>query len=470
MSAEHWHVAPALGTRTRHLPGTWNSAPAPRGAGPTSGAVQDRNLHISWIVKKRWLRGWKLWVLVGIAITAFLLLLAQDQETLKVQSPVGAEDPRYAQYVASLVGAPVEPGDAYTVLRNGIEVFPAMLDAIRRAERRISFESFIYEDGEIGDQFTTELMAAARRGVSIRIVLDAVGGELSRETQDTLTQAGATVLWFNPVRPWSIEEINYRTHRKVMVVDGTVAFTGGIGVSDHWLGNAEDENHWRDTQFKVTGPAVRALEASFYENWLEAGGQSVPALDPERPSQGTGARSIVIWSNPTGGASNVKLLYLLSIAGARERIDIQSPYFILDESSRWALDEALQRGVKVRIVTDGEITDSMPVKYASREGYAELLDAGVDIYEYAPTMMHVKAMMVDGLWSVIGSANFDNRSFELNDELTLGVADLELAAALTRDFEADMAKSKKLDQVTWRDRSLLQKSREQFWSLFGEVF
>jgi len=196
----------------------------------------------------------------------------------------------------------------------------------------------------------------------------------------------------------------------------------------------------------------------------------VPALDPERPSQATGARSAVVWSNPTSGASNVKLLYLLSIAAARERLDIQSPYFLLDESSRWALSEARRRGVHVRVVTDGEITDSMPVKYSSREGYQQLLDWGVEIYEYEPTMMHVKAMMVDGAWSVIGSANFDNRSFELNDELTAGVADPELAAALTRDFEADMAKSKKLDAITWGQRSILEKSREFFWAMFGEVF
>jgi cardiolipin synthase A/B len=415
------------------------------------------------------LRGWRLALLIGIAITALVLLLAQDQETLQVESPVAATDPRFADYVASLVGAPVEPGGEYVVLRNGDEVFPPMLDAIRSAQHRISFESFIYEDGVAGDPFTMELAGAARRGVTVRIVLDAVGGELSDESAGKLEQAGVEIRWFNPIRPWSLEETNYRTHRKVLVVDGDVAFTGGIGLADHWLGHAQDPDHWRDTQFKVTGPTVRALEASFYENWLESGGRSVPALDPERPAQGT-ARSVVAWSNPTAGASNVKLLYLLSIAAARQRIDIESPYFILDESSRWALHQARQRGVRIRVVTDGEITDAMPVKYSSREGYQQLLDWGLEIYEYQPTMMHVKAMMVDGAWSVIGSANFDNRSFELNDELTIGVADPKLATALTNDFEADIAKSKRLDPETWRDRSLLAKSRERFWALFGELF
>jgi cardiolipin synthase len=422
-------------------------------------------------VTRPWiLRGWRLGVLTGFAVVGVLLMIAQDQQTLTVQSPVAAADRRYAEYVASLVGAPVEPGDRYTVLRNGDEVFPAMLEAIRQAKRRISFESFIYEDGVAGDPFTRELAAAAQRGVTVRVVLDAFGATLSDAAQEQLRQAGVQVAWFNLIRPWTIEETNYRTHRKVLVVDGEVAFTGGIGLADHWLGNAQSPEHWRDTQFKVVGPAVRALEASFYENWLESGGVSAPALDPEQPSLGTGAESVVVWSNYTGGASTVKLLYLLSIAGARKTIDIQSPYFILDESTRWSLDEARKRGVRIRVLTDGEITDAMPVKDASRAGYQQLLDWGLEIYEYQPTMMHVKAMVVDGVWSVIGSANFDNRSFELNDEVTVGVQDPELAAALTRDFEADLQRSLRLDRATWHERSLWQKAREFFWKQYSELF
>jgi cardiolipin synthase len=215
---------------------------------------------------------------------------------------------------------------------------------------------------------------------------------------------------------------------------------------------------------------VRALEASFYENWLESGGLTVPALDPEQPVAGSGTETIVIWSNPTGGASNVKLLYLLAIGGARRTIDIQSPYFILDESTRWSLADARRRGVRVRILTDGEITDSKPVKYSSREGYEELLEQEFEIYEYEPTMMHVKAMMVDGIFSVAGSANFDNRSFELNDELTIAVADRQLAEGLSRDFDHDLSRSKRIQLEPWRQRGLLEKTREWFWGLFGELF
>jgi cardiolipin synthase A/B len=335
------------------------------------------------------MRRWQFWTLVGVCIAGGLLMIAQDQDTLRVESPIAARDAQFAAYIASLVGAPVEPGDRYEVLRNGDEAFPEMLAAIEGARTRISFESFIYGDGEIGERFTNALSAAAQRGVAVRIVLDAVGADLSRETKDRLTSGGVSVVWFNLIRPWTLEETNYRTHRKVLVVDGDVGFTGGMGLADHWKGRASRPEEWRDTQFKVRGPAVRALEAAFYENWLESGGGSVPALDPERPNQATGARSVVIWSNPTGGASNVKLIYLLAIASARERIDIQSPYFILDESTRWTLDRARERGVRIRILTDGEITDAKPVKFASRHDYQGLLETGYEVYEYAPTMMHV---------------------------------------------------------------------------------
>ena len=230
------------------------------------------------------------WSLAALMAAAALLLLAQDQETLNVESPVSAGDARFVEYVASLVGAAVESGDEYLVLRNGDEVFPAMLDAIRRAERRIIFESFIYEEGVVGNQFTAELVAAARRGVTVRIVLDAFGANLTRASVDSLTSAGVEVRWFNPITLWSLEEANYRTHRKVLVVDGRIGFTGGIGLADHWRGNAEDADRWRDTQFRVTGPGVRALEAAFYENWIESGGRSAPALDPEQPGHGTRVR------------------------------------------------------------------------------------------------------------------------------------------------------------------------------------
>ena len=422
----------------------------------------------SQIRKKR--RKWPWRVAIGVLIFAALLLLAQDQDTLRVESPVDAGDPRFADYVASLTGAAVEPGDAYTVLRNG-DALPPMLEAVQQAKSRINFETYVFKEGGIGDQFIAALEAAAKRGVAVRMTIDPIGSVLGSENETRLKNAGVQLSWFNPLRFWTLEETNYRTHRKLLVVDGEAAFTGGMGIADQWLGQAQDPDHWRDTQFRVTGPAVRALEASFYENWIESGGRSAPALDPELPPLATGARSVVLWSNPTSGASNVKLLYLLAIGAARKTLDIQSPYITLDESTRWSIAEARKRGVRVRMLSEGEITDAMPVKHASRFGYQELLDQGVELYEYQPTMMHTKAVMVDGAFSIIGSANFGNRSFELNDELTVAVFDPDLATALIGDFEKDMQASTKLEAATWKDqRSIFGKIQERFWSIFSEIF
>jgi cardiolipin synthase A/B len=411
------------------------------------------------------------WIVASVIVTlGILLLIAQDQVTLRVSSPVTVDDPTFPDYVASLVGAPVTRGDTYIALQNGDEIFASMLDAIRRARRRISFESFVYSDGEMARAFTQALTDAAHRGVRVRIVLDSFGAlDLPRERTEPLRSAGVGLVWFNPLRSWTLEQANYRTHRKILVVDGTVAFTGGVGVADHWRGKARNEHEWRDTQFRITGPAVRAIEAAFYENWLESGGFATPALDPPSADSLGRARSIVVWSNPTAGVNNVKLLYLLSIAGARKSIDIESPYFVLDSSTRGALDAARSRGVRVRLVTDGDCTDTKTVKAASRDGYGSLLDAGYEISEYEPTMMHVKAMVVDGGWSVVGTANFDNRSFELNDELTVAVADPLLAQSLITAFERDRARSRRLNAHEWRNRSVFTRWYQHFWGLFDEV-
>jgi cardiolipin synthase len=349
-----------------------------------------------------------------------------------------------------------------------------MLDAVNGATRRISFESFIFSDGEVSRRFTDAFAAAARRGVEVRIVLDGYGAsDLPAAAVQAMEQAGVRVVWFNKPKFWALDRVNYRTHRKVLVADGRVAFTGGVGLADHWRGQAQDPDHWRDTQVRVRGPAVRALEASFYENWLESGGSEAPRLDPEPPerAQSTpGSRTIVAWSNFSGGASNVKLLYLLAIAGARRTIDVQSPYVVLDASMRWSLAEARRRGVRVRVLTDGDQTDAGPVKSASRAAYDTLLQQGIVIAEYQPTMMHVKAMVVDGVWSVFGTANFDNRSLELNDELVVSVQDPQLAGTFTAAFDADLTRSHVIKLEAWRGRPLWHRLYERFWSLFSELF
>jgi cardiolipin synthase len=416
-------------------------------------------------------RKWPIVVIICVAVVAILLFLAQDPRTLHVRSAVGANDPAFPDYVATLIDAPVTTGDAYDVLQNGDEFYAAMLDAIRKARRTVLLETYNFNKGEIGETFTSALIEAAQRGVKVRLVLDAFGASAPPpDLDDRLEKVGAEVVWFNQIGPWTVESTNTRTHRKLLVVDGEVAFTGGAGIADFWSGRAQDKEHWRDTQFRITGPAVRLFEACFYENWLEAGGKGSPELQTPQPVALRTTRSVVVWSNPVGGVSNVKQLYLYSIAAARETIDIQSPYFVPDASGRAALNEARRRGVKVRILSDGDITDAKSVKHASRRTYQRLLNAGIEVYEYVPTMMHAKIMIVDRTWSVVGSGNFDNRSLELNDEITVAVFDPDLGRRLTAAFDADVKVSKQWTTTDWPKRPWHWKVREVFWGIFGEVF
>jgi cardiolipin synthase len=347
-----------------------------------------------------------------------------------------------------------------------------MLSAIAGAKRRISFETYIYEKGSVGEQFTTALEAAGKRGVQVTLITDAMGSKkIPEEWRERLLAAGARLGEFGQPSWYSLEELNYRTHRKILVIDGAIGFTGGAGVGDHWLGNADSKEHWRDMMVRIEGPAARLMEGVFTENLVETLGPIAPIVDPP-PVVPPAPRdsAMVLSSSPSGGANALKRMYMLSIAAARRTLDICSPYFLTDESSRWELAQAVGRGVRIRILVEGDITDAKPVKYSSRDAYQQLMEQRIEIYEYQPTMMHTKSMVVDGIWSMVGSANFDNRSLELNDEMNIAVSDPELAARLLKDFEQDLQRAKKLDVNEWRRRNVLEKIRENFWSYFGEIF
>jgi cardiolipin synthase len=307
------------------------------------------------------------------------------------------------------------------VLVNGDQVFPAMLQAIADARERISLETYVYKKGRAADQFTAALEQAARRGVMVNVILDALGtGSMDASYLKRLETAGCHVVNFNPTGLYTLEEVNYRTHRKILVVDGASAFTGGVGVADHWLGNAQDVQHWRDTHVRIEGPIARLLEAAFYENFVGGGFTVTPALTNTVRASDADDQSMVVRSSPSGGASDLKRLYLLAIAMARRSIDITSPYLVTDESTMWALENARDRGVTIRVL--------------------------------------------------FGSANFDNRSLELNDEVNVAVMSRRLAARFLQDFEQDLRVSHRLSPETWRERPAMDRVHEHFWSYFGEVF
>ena len=410
-------------------------------------------------------------VVIVLIIVGMGLVIAQDQETLRVRTSLATTAEAYPGYLAKLTGHPLTSGDRYTVLTNGDAAFPAMLGAIHEARHRVAFEGYIYNStSDIARQFTDAFVAAAGRGVDVRLVFDSLGAKVSSDDIERMTKAGCHIGWYNKVRSRAIEEVNYRTHRKALIVDGEVAFVGGIGIDDQWALDTDKEHRWRDTHVKVAGPAATDIEAAFNENWIETGGVVEPDVVPHDPNPRGPASSIVIWSSPEGGTNSLKLAYLLSLAAARQSIDIQSPYLITDASTEWSLTEARRRGVKVRMLVEGDVTDAKPVKFASRAQYGQLMQQGIEIYEYQPAMMHTKAVIVDGTLSIVGSANFDNRSFELNDELNVVVFDRTVAERLRGDFERDLGKSRRLDLQSWRSRPLHIRAREKIWSLFGEIF
>jgi cardiolipin synthase A/B len=410
-------------------------------------------------------------VVIALIVIGMGLVIAQDQETVRVRTSVGATEATFPAYLAKLSGHPLTTGDNYTVLRNGDATFPAMLAAIDAAQHRVAFEGYIYNsESEIARKFTDAFIAAAGRGVEVRLVFDSLGAKVSTDDTARLEKAGCHIGWYNRVRSRAIEEVNYRTHRKALIVDGEIAFVGGIGIDDQWARDTEKEPKWRDTHVQIAGPAATDVEAAFNENWIETGGVVDPDVIPHDAKPRGPASSIVIWSSPEGGTNALKLVYLLALAAARTSIDIQSPYLITDESTAWSLSEARKRGVRVRMLTEGDITDAKPVKFASRAQYERLMEQGIEVYEYQPSMMHTKAVVIDEAVSIVGSANFDNRSFELNDELNVVAFGRGVAGRLREDFEQDLRKSKKLDLQMWRSRPLHIRAREKAWSFFGEVF
>ncbi|CAG2138187.1 phospholipase D-like domain-containing protein [Cupriavidus plantarum] len=379
------------------------------------------------------------------------------------------EDPQFAHELGVLLGPPVVDGNRYRVLRNGDEIFPAMLEAIRRARKTINFESYIYWSGDIGMAFAEALSERARHGVKVQVLLDAVGSaKVEQSVLDTMTNAGVDVRMFHPVRWYTLSKLNNRTHRKLLIVDGTVGFTGGVGIAPEWTGHAQDPDHWRDTHFEVEGPVVGQMQAVFVDNWIKVAGRVShgPEYFPLPKPAGEG-RAQMFSSSPTGGSESMALMYQLAITAAKSSIDLSAAYFVPDRVTEHALLAAIDRGVRVRIIVPGEHIDSETVRAASRQRWGELLKRGVLIAEYKPTMYHCKVMIVDGLLVSVGSTNFDNRSFRLNDEATLNILDPKFAAEQTAIFEDDLKRSQPITYDAWKQRPLRQKFADALSSLIG---
>lgn len=371
-------------------------------------------------------------------------------------------DADFRRAMGILLGPPLVPGNHITSLVNGDQIYAAMLDAIRAAQVNITFETFVFRDG-VGAQFVEELSKAARRGVQVHMLLDWLG---SRTMNQGLLQAakaaGCDLHVYHPPSWYHLGRLNNRTHRKLLIIDGKTGFTGGVGMGVEWKHGIEGIPPWRETHFKAEGPVVAQMQAVFVDNWIKATGRVLHGAEyfPRLPSCGD-MDAQMFGSSPVGGSESMHLMVLLALTAAKTSIDIENAYFVPDNLTVEALCSAARRGVRVRIVVPGRHTDARIGRWAAQGLYGALLEAGIQIYEYQPTMMHCKVMVIDGLWSSVGSANFDDRSFRLNDEANLNVFSEDLAREQTALIDVDIVDSRRMVVNKWKHRKFGRRINER---------
>jgi cardiolipin synthase len=363
-----------------------------------------------------------------------------------------------------LLGIPATEGNALTVLRNGDEIFPAMLQAIREAERTIDFLTFVYWRGDIAHEFAHALAERARSGVVVRVLIDAIGGRLIDSTLiDHMTDCGVTVEWFRKPLRTSLLKQDHRTHRKVLICDEAVGFTGGVGIAEEWCGDARDETEWRDTHVQVTGPAVDGLSASFAQNWAETGHPLIEECRrfPAQPSAPGGSIVQVARGSASVGWNDMATVFRVMIESAQTRLRMMTAYFVPDECFQQLLLDAVARGVEVDVMLPGPHADKRVCQLASESIYSTLVEGGVRIWAFQPSMLHAKVMTVDGIASVIGSANMNRRSMALDEEVVLSVLDPVVARRLEDDFDRELPRCDRIEPRRWQDRPLRQKVQER---------
>jgi cardiolipin synthase len=416
--------------------------------------------------------------IIAIAAQSFLLFLALfepglDYRVAMKRSAMGLDSEEFVYQLEAVTDAKAHRHCRIEVLTNGAVYYEAELEAIRAAEKSINLEAYIFQKGEVARKFVEALTERAGKGVEVRLALDAIGSFATWDSYlKSLRDAGGLVAWYNPFRWYTLPRINNRTHREIIVVDGRVGFVGGSGFADHWLNGTKNNPPWRDTMFRVEGDAVASIQSTFIENWLEASGEILTGeqffdladIKEQREKEAAGGEkaALVVNSSPSMGRSTrARILYQTLLASAQQQLHITTPYFLPDRSVRQELVRVIkERGVEVKIIVPGGHSDHLLTRRSSRRLFGDLLRAGAEIYEYEPAMIHAKTMMIDGLWSVVGSSNFDNRSFGLNDEINLAARDRTLAARLEEDFARDLAESRLVTYEQWRRRSIFERAHE----------
>jgi len=378
-------------------------------------------------------------------------------------------EPSFYPTLAAHTDASIIAGNRVDLLLNGDQIFPAMLQAIRSARKSITYAQYLYEDGAIAYEIAEAFAERCRAGVEVKILLDSLGsGNIPKDIPDLWKKSGCQLEWFERIKvfqfitPWELLNYNHRSHRRILVIDGKIGFTGGHGVSEAWTGNGRTSERWRQTDVRVEGPIVQQLQAAFVDSWRRTTGNVLgddsyfPVLDLRGK-----VYAQIVKSSPLGGSFGSYLLFLLSITSAQKSIHIANPYFFPDNRIEEALINAVKRGVKVVVLTPKK-GDHAATSSASHGGFGAFLLGGVEIYEYHPALMHAKAMVVDGVWATVGSANLDYRSLAINEEINLVVYDAAFAGQLEKSFQEDLTHSKKLTYEAWNSRPLIDKILELF--------
>jgi len=409
-------------------------------------------------------------LMVSVAVTVIALNFTTGEKKIErvIEQRYNVDDPQFLRAMGALLGPALVPGNQVKTLVNGDEIFPAMLQSIRGAQKTITFETFIYWTGDIGKSFADALSERARAGVHVHLLLDWVGSvKMEAKYLDQMKAAGVNIQQYHPLRWYNLARMNNRTHRKLLVIDGKVGFTGGVGIAELWTGDAQDPDHWRDLHYRVEGPVVAQMQAAFMDNWMKTSGLVLHGSDYFPALAPVGDQAAQMFkSSPNEGSESMRLMYLLAINAAQHRLRIANAYFVPDDLTVKTLVEAAERGVDVQVLVPGTGIDTEMVRKASRARWGKLLKAGVRIYEYQPTMLHCKLMVVDDLWVSVGSTNFDNRSFRLNDEANLNVYDRSFAQQQNAIFDDDLRHAKAYDYARWERRSWTEKLLEHSAALF----
>jgi cardiolipin synthase A/B len=400
-------------------------------------------------------------LLITLVVANFITGERKIQSSIKRLYPI--RDMQFLRSMGMLLGPAILHGNRIRHFENGRRIFPAMLEAIRGAQKTITFETYIYWSGRIGNDFAEVLSERARAGVKVHLLLDWVGSiSMDQALLERMQDAGIECVRYHKPHWYNITRMNNRTHRKLLVVDGIIGFTGGVGIADQWQGDAESPMHWRDSHFSVEGPVAAEFQAVFLDNWMKAEGRVLHGSEYFPPLSSRGEMAAQMFSSsPSGGSESMHLMYLLSITAAQRSIRLSSSYFVPEALAIRALVKAARRGVRIQIITPGDYIDTQSVRRASRARWGRLLAAGIEIYEYKPTMYHCKMLIVDDFLVSVGSTNFDNRSFRLNDEANLNVYDEAFAQEMAGVFERDLDKSERVTLKKWKTRPLKEKLWER---------